>query len=69
VASQLRGRGDLMAAENVQVTVTKQFAEPFTCIDDGDEIRIVPASPTPPATERPEACSNLSFFRTIVRIS
>jgi DUF971 family protein/molybdopterin converting factor small subunit len=33
----------------VRVTVNKQFAEPFTRIEDGDEVALVPASPTPPA--------------------
>ena len=44
---QRRDRGDLVAADNVQVTVNEQFSEPFTRIDDGDEIGIVPVSPTP----------------------
>lgn len=42
-------RGYLLADENVRVTVNKQFAEPFTRLDPGDEIAIVPNSPNPPA--------------------
>lgn len=41
-------RGYLLAPEHVQVTVDKQFAEPFTRIDPGDEVAIVPNSPNPP---------------------
>lgn len=41
-------RGYLFADENVRVTVNKQFAEPFTKLDPGDEIAIVPNSPNPP---------------------
>jgi hypothetical protein len=40
--------------------------------DDGDETGIVPVSATPPSrrtAERPVALCNVSFFRTIVRIS
>lgn len=33
---------------SVQVTVNKQFSEPFTRIDDGDEIAFIPTSPTAP---------------------
>ncbi len=46
---QKRERGYLLAADNVQVTVNKQFAEPFTSLENGDEVGIVPVSPTPPA--------------------
>ncbi len=42
-------RGYLLAPEHVRVTVNKQFAEPFTRLDPGDEVAIVPNSPTPPA--------------------
>ena len=42
-------RAYLLADDNVRVTVNKQFAEPFTRIASGDEIGIVPVSPTPPA--------------------
>ena len=33
---------------SIQVTVNKQFAEPFTRIDDGDEVALIPTSPTAP---------------------
>ncbi|WP_456404740.1 MoaD/ThiS family protein [Thiolapillus sp.] len=42
-------RGYLLAEDNVRVTVNRQFAEPFTRLEDGDEIGIVPNSPNPPA--------------------
>lgn len=42
-------RGYLLADDNVRVTVNHQFAEPFTKLDDGDEVAIVPVSPNPPA--------------------
>lgn len=42
-------RGYLLADEHVRVTVNKQFAEPFTRLDAGDEVAIVPNSPNPPA--------------------
>lgn len=41
-------RGYLLAPEHVRVTVNKQFAEPFTRLDPGDEVAIVPNAPTPP---------------------
>jgi len=44
-----RDRGYLLAADNVRITVNKQFAEPFTRIEAGDEVGIIPVSPTPPA--------------------
>ncbi len=47
-----RDRGYLLADDNVRVTVNKEFAEPFTKLDPGDEIGIVPVSPTPPAPPR-----------------
>jgi molybdopterin converting factor small subunit len=34
----------------VRVTVNKQFSEGFTKLHDGDEIGLVPTSPTAPAT-------------------
>lgn len=40
--------GYLLAPESIRVTVNKQFSEPFTLIEDGDEIGIIPNSPTPP---------------------
>lgn len=42
-------RGYLFADEHVRVTVNKQFAEPFTKLDPGDEVAIVPNSPNPPS--------------------
>ncbi len=42
-------RGYLLADETVRITVNKQFAEPFTRLDPGDEVAIVPNSPHPPA--------------------
>jgi DUF971 family protein/molybdopterin converting factor small subunit len=44
-----RDREHYLEDSEVRVTVNKQFAEPFTRIDEGDEIALVPASPTPPA--------------------
>ncbi len=40
----------LFADERVRVTVNRQFAEPFTRLEDGDEVGLVPTSPVPPAT-------------------
>ncbi len=51
-----RVKGDrayLLADENVRVTVNKQFAEPFTRLDAGDEVAIVPNSPNPPPPPQP----------------
>ena len=42
-------RGYLLAEDNVRVTVNRQFAEPFTVLENGDEVGIVPNSPNPPA--------------------
>jgi DUF971 family protein/molybdopterin converting factor small subunit len=42
-------RGYLFDDANVRVTVNKQFAEPFTKLDPGDEVAIVPNSPNPPS--------------------
>jgi DUF971 family protein/molybdopterin converting factor small subunit len=47
-----RERGYLLADDRVRVTVNRQFTEPFTRIDDGDEIAVVPTSPTPPTPPR-----------------
>ncbi|MBU0500666.1 MAG: DUF971 domain-containing protein [Gammaproteobacteria bacterium] len=41
-------RGYLLADDRVRVTVNRQFAEPFTRLEDGDEIGIAPNSPNPP---------------------
>lgn len=45
-----RGAAILFKPERVRVTVNKQFSEPFTKLQDGDEIGIVPTAPTPPPT-------------------
>ncbi|HID46086.1 MAG TPA: DUF971 domain-containing protein [Chromatiaceae bacterium] len=42
-------RGYLLDQEHVRVTVNRQFAEPFTLLENGDEVGIVPNSPNPPA--------------------
>lgn len=53
-----RERGYLLADDKVRVTVNRQFTEPFTRIDDGDEIAVVPNSPTPPPPPKtPRAAS------------
>jgi len=50
MASRCAGLGPLFKADRLKVTVNRQFAEPFTKLQDGDEIGLVPNSPTPPAT-------------------
>jgi DUF971 family protein/molybdopterin converting factor small subunit len=45
-----RGAAVLFESERVRVTVNRQFSEPFTRLHDGDEIGLVPTSPTPPPT-------------------
>lgn len=45
-----KGAAVLFAPGRLRVTVNKQFAEPFTRLHDGDEIALVPTSPTAPAT-------------------
>ena len=40
----------LFDRERVRVTLNKQFAEGFSKLHDGDEVGIVPTSPTAPAT-------------------
>jgi DUF971 family protein/molybdopterin converting factor small subunit len=44
------GAAPLFAEGQVRVTVNRQFAEPFTRLEDGDEIGLVPSTPTPPPT-------------------
>lgn len=44
-----RERGYLFSPEHVRITVNKQFTEPFTRLEPGDEVAIVPNSPHPPA--------------------
>lgn len=41
----------LLRDGSFQVTVNKQFSEPFTRIDDGDEVALVPTSPTAPVAD------------------
>jgi len=36
---------------SIQVTVNKQFSEPFTRIDEGDEIALIPTSPIAPVAD------------------
>ncbi len=45
-------RGYLLDPDTLRVTVNRQFAEPFTRLEDGDEVGIVPNSPTPPPPPR-----------------
>jgi DUF971 family protein/molybdopterin converting factor small subunit len=40
----------LFADDQVRVTVNRQFAEPFTLLEEGDEVGLVPVSPVAPAT-------------------
>jgi DUF971 family protein/molybdopterin converting factor small subunit len=50
LGSRKRGAAVLFEHGRVQVTINRQFSELFTQLQDGDEIGIVPTSPTPPAT-------------------
>lgn len=45
-----RGAAPLFDRERVRVTLNKQFTEGFSKLHDGDEVGIVPTSPTAPAT-------------------
>jgi len=36
---------------SIQVTVNKQFSEPFTRLDDGDEVALIPTSPIAPVAD------------------
>ena len=45
-----KGAEVLFEKQRVRVTVNRQFSEGFTILQDGDEIGIVPNSPTAPAT-------------------
>ncbi|MEN8178546.1 MAG: gamma-butyrobetaine hydroxylase-like domain-containing protein [Pseudomonadota bacterium] len=40
----------LFEKERLRPTINKQFAEFFTQLENGDEVALVPTSPTPPAT-------------------
>lgn len=42
-------RGYLLASDRVRCTLNRQFAEPFSKLDSGDEVGIIPNSPTPPS--------------------
>jgi len=44
------GAAPLFDRERVRVTLNKQFAEGFSRLHDGDEVGIIPTSPTAPAT-------------------
>lgn len=44
------GAAPLFDRERVRVTLNKQFTEGFSKLHDGDEVGIVPTSPTAPAT-------------------
>ncbi len=50
LAGRRRGAGPLFEPGRLRVTVNKQFTEGFTKLHDGDEVGLVPATPTPPAT-------------------
>ena len=45
-----RGAGPLFEPGRLRITVNKQFTEGFTKLHDGDEIGLIPTSPTPPPT-------------------
>jgi DUF971 family protein/molybdopterin converting factor small subunit len=52
---QLLGRrrpefSPLFEKASIRPTINKQFAEFFTRLEDGDEVALVPTSPTPPPT-------------------
>lgn len=42
----------LFQADSFQVTVNKQFSEPFTRIDAGDEVALIPTSPNAPTKQK-----------------
>jgi DUF971 family protein/molybdopterin converting factor small subunit len=46
-----REQAHLFRDGSIQVTVNKQFSEPFTRLEDGDEIALIPTSPTAPVAE------------------
>jgi DUF971 family protein/molybdopterin converting factor small subunit len=50
LGSRKKGAAALFIPGRLRTTVNKQFAEPFTRLHDGDEIALVPTSPTAPAT-------------------
>jgi len=50
IAKRRRAAGPLFEPERLRVTVNKQFAEGFTKLQNGDEVALVPTSPTAPPT-------------------
>lgn len=42
----------LFDKERIRPTINKQFAEMFTRLEHGDEVALVPTTPTPPATPK-----------------
>jgi DUF971 family protein/molybdopterin converting factor small subunit len=44
------GVAPLFEEDKVRVTINRQFAEPFTKLENGDEVGLVPTSPVAPAT-------------------
>jgi DUF971 family protein/molybdopterin converting factor small subunit len=44
------GVAPLFEDDKVRVTINRQFAEPFTRLENGDEVALVPTSPVAPAT-------------------
>ncbi len=44
------GAAPLFVDEQIRVTVNRQFAKPFTKLENGDEIGLVPTSPVAPPT-------------------
>ncbi len=46
-----RDNAHLLQEGSIQLTVNKQFSEPFTRIDDGDEVALIPTSPIAPVAE------------------
>lgn len=51
LARSRREHAHLFDLEHVRVTVNKQFSEPFTRIEDGDEVALIPRSPTAPVSK------------------
>ncbi len=50
LGNRRRGAGPLFEPGRLRVTVNKQFTEGFTKLHAGDEVGLVPTSPTPPPT-------------------
>jgi DUF971 family protein/molybdopterin converting factor small subunit len=44
------GVAPLFEDDKVRVTINRQFVEPFTRLENGDEVALVPTSPVAPAT-------------------